>query len=365
MKTTTCRTVLAAAGVLTLAVSLTACGAGEPGGTGDDAQAGDDDTSEADDTEDMGPLDVYFDKIYGEYDQDQANAQQIEAEEITAACMQEQGFTYTPVDYSSMNGGAIAVEPTEPDIEWGTVEFAEKYGYGATTNPWGDEAEPMPEETGEEWVDPNQEYVESMSETERTAYYLALYGDQSAMEEPAPDEEYVYDWTTAGCSGKAQHEVYEEGNGQDTDEFKALQEDMDAMWEASAADPRLADLNSTWASCMADAGYPGLAAIGDAENAIYEEVNALWEDAYEGTGKGDEEMTEEDYNAINESIEDAKKEITPREIKTATADFGCREEIRYDEIQREVNVEYQQEFVDSHKAELDAWAESGASGGAG
>lgn len=336
MKLSLSRTV-AAAGAAALVLSLAACGGGSP-------EKG----AEGSDEREPGPLEEYFTQIYSTEDQETGSAQQMQVEEIVAECMAEQGFEYIPVDYSSMDQGSFS--PDELEFEWGTKEFAEEYGYGATTNPWG-EQEDVPPEDVEEFVDPNQDYVNAMSETEQQAYWAAMYGAQ-AFEEMDPEAEVEYDWETAGCQGRAQHEVYEGGTGMDDEEFTALQEEMNAMYESSMSDPRVSELNGTWASCMADAGYPGLSAVGDAETAIHEQVNALWEDAY---GDGSAEMTEEDYAAIQESIDAQLAEITPVEIETAVADYTCREEVRYDEVQREVSLEYEQEFVDAHKAELDAW----------
>lgn len=354
MKSTTSTAVLAAAGAAALVLSLAACSGGEPG-------------ESPESTPEAGPLDKYFEQMNGgEFDEGEMNAQQMEVEEIVAACMIEQGFEYIPVDWSAAGSGPVAM-PDDLDVEWGTIEFAEKYGYGATTDPYGDQSSQPEDGSGEEFVDPNQEYVDAMSETEREAYYAALYGEPPTEEEMAESDsgEMEYNWEDSGCSGKAQHEVYEMGGEGGTEDFSALQDDMSAMWEASMADPRLTGLNDEWASCMTEAGYSGMAAVGDGENKIYEEVNALWEDAYaDAEADPSKEMTEEDYKAIEESIEEDRKAITPREIEMAVADFTCRDEIRYDEIQQEVNFEYQQEFVDAHKDELEAWVESEGTSGA-
>lgn len=328
----------AAAAGTALVLALTACGGG---------------TDEPTDSETpVGPLDAYFEQMYGDYDEGSADAQMMEVEDVVAACMAEQGFEYTPVDYSSQGGMVSSTD--ELDVEWGTLEFAQEYGYGATTNPWGDQSG-EPTDDGQQWTDPNQEYVESMSETEQAAYYAALYGEQSYAEPTEDGEEIEYDWTTAGCQGKAQHDVYESGNGMDDEEFTALQEEMSAMWEASMADPRITGLDAEWASCMADAGYAGLAVVSDAEQQFYEKVNAVYEGSYADM---DPEATEEDYLAAQEAIEDELSALTAEEIETAVADYTCREEIRYTQIQQEVNLEYQQDFVDEHKDALDAWLEA-------
>src|SRR5690606_2364200 len=139
------------------------------------------------------------------------------------------GFEYTPVDWSAMNGGSFSSD--ELDVQWGTLEFAEQYGYGATTDPWGNQGEEVvdPGAEQEQFVDPNQEYVDSMSETEASAYYAALYGEQPEFDENADPEaeiETEYSWEDAGCQGKASHEVYEVGTGMDDERFTALQDEM-------------------------------------------------------------------------------------------------------------------------------------------
>lgn len=340
MSTTTARTTTVAAATA-LVLALAACGGGEP----------------PDPADQMGPIDKLFVDLQGEWDPEQSDREMLQMEEFIAECMAEEGFDYTPVDYTQGRGGGIPIEDDGLEEEWGTLEFAKKWGYGATTNPWGEAVE-EPVDPGEEWIDPNQEYVESMSESEQQAYYTALYGEQWNMEwtEEMETEEYVWDWTTAGCSGWAQHEIYPDGMGGTTDnEFADLEAEMQLMWEAMSSDPRLVDLGAKWAVCMAEAGYPGLNEVYDAENLIYERVNALWEDAYADVPP---DAGEEEWRAIEDSIQSELAAITPDEIKTATDDYTCRDQVRYSQTQAEVNIEHQQRFYDLHKDELTAWAES-------
>lgn len=300
--------------------------------------------------QELGAIDQLYQDIYGDWSEEDSTAQQTRMEEIVAECMAEQGFDYTPVDYSSMG---TSYSSDDLDVEWGTLEFAKEYGYGMTTDPWGAQDQAPPEQT-EEFADPNQDYVMAMSESEQQAYYAALAGEQMTMDPSAAEpEEVEYNWETAGCQGRANHQVYE--GGIDTDEFASLQEELNGMYEQTMNDPRMAELNSEWASCMADAGYTGLAAVGDAENTFSEQVNALYENAYTDMPP---DATEEDYAAIEEGIADERAAMTANEIETAVADFTCREEVRYDEVQSEINLENQQEFYDTHKAELEAWAEA-------
>lgn len=327
---------------LTTVTFLAALGLVLSGCGGDDDAKGD-----ASPEYEPGPLEAYFAQIYGGMaDEEDADAQMMRIEEATAACMAEQGFEYIPVDYSQMGGGFVT---SGDDIPWGTKEFAEEYGYGITTSPMQEE---MIEEDPEEWVDPNQEYVEAMSETEREAYYAALYGEQT-YEEPLEGEEVEYNWEEAGCSGRAQQEA--NALGVDPEQMSALEEDMTAMWEAMQSDPRMAALNEEWSSCLADAGFPGYTTFGDAEQDFSERANKVYEDMWEDVT---EELTEADYLAMEEEAQRRLAELTSAEIETAVADFECRESVRWDAVSREVNLEYEQEFVDTHKAELDALVES-------
>ncbi len=324
-----------------LAVGLTGCGGG-------------DDEPSSQETP-MGALDKMFEEAYGDWDEEASNAKQMQVEELQAECMQEQGFEYIPIDWDAMNGGAIDVAPAEDDIPWGTLEFAEQWGYGITTNPYQDSEEPIePTPIDGGYEDPNMEIVNAMSETEQQAYYEALYGPQS--DEPIdPEGEWVPpSWEEMGCSGYAQHEVYGDaafGGGED-DPFAELMDEMNRMYESISTDDRILETESGWASCMADAGHPNLAKVGDAEQIIYEQVDPIWNDAYSDVPP---DATEEDYRAIEQSIQDELAAITPQEIELAVDDYTCRDKVGYDDAYTEVNLDLQQQFYDAHKAELEEW----------
>lgn len=311
-----------------IVVTVAALGLAGCGGTGGKEK----------DPEDAGPLAAIFEEIYGDWDEETAAAQSMKVEEAVAACMAEEGFDYTPVDQSQG-----IVEMDDLDVEWGTPEFAEQYGYGITTDPWGSsEVTHEPDE----WFDPNQEYVESMSQAEQEAYYAALWGN------PVYDDEgeTEYDWREHGCQGKAQHEVYE--GGEATEDYADLEDEMTALWEQVETDPRRGEIDADWAACMADAGYTGYSKVGDPEEELHEQVNAIWE---EGGPQGDDEQA---WEAWDKQVQDRMKEITPREIELAVADTTCRTEVRFDSRYVEIQHEHEQRFVDAHKAELEAWAEA-------
>ena len=347
--TATPRMLTAALGAA-LVLTLTACGGGK-------SPEGNDPDGSAPETPRMGPIDLLFQDIYGSSDEDQGAADQMRMEELQAQCMSEQGFEYTPVDYGAMNAGMVA--PDQSEIPWGTLEFAKEWGYGITTNPYSDQ-EQAPVDPEQQFVDPNQAYVEAMSASEQEAYYLALYGPQSTQEY-VEGEEYVWNWEEAGCQGYAQNEVYPDSMGDQGSEYTALMDEMNAMYESTMADPRLAEIEASWASCMSDAGYPGLAKVDDAQAQISAKAEPIWNDAYSNMSP---DATEADYAAVQEEINAQLAAITTEEIETAVADFTCRDDVKYTETQTDINIEYQQEFYDAHKAELEAWAASMADGGA-
>jgi hypothetical protein len=326
----------AAAPALILTMLLAGCGGGDKAADGGKE-------------EEVGPLGKYFEQAYGEYDEDQANREMRRVEELVAECMAEQGFEYTPMDPTAQGG--MSMSSDELDIEWGTREFAEQYGYGITTNPWAELEEDQPEP--EEFVDPNAEYIESMSESEAEAYFLALHGNQEFSEDP--EVEVEYDWEQNGCQGKAQHEVYEVGR--DDPAIASLEEEMNGLWERTQQDPRITEVTTAWIDCMGDAGFTGLATVDDAQMQISDKSNAVYEEAYP-SDMGEEMPTEEDFAAIEAGIQEKLAEITDEEIATAVADFECREETGFDDAMQEVSRELEQEFVDTHKEELEAWVEA-------
>ncbi|WP_146928046.1 hypothetical protein [Cellulomonas xylanilytica] len=328
MRFTTTTTAIAT-GAVALAL-LVGCSSG--GGPSDDATL----------TYEDSPLAEYWEKIGGSQDQADYDAQMAESEEIVAACMQEEGFEYTPQDTSGMSRSFDEEDDGMP--AWDSIEFAEQYGYGATTS------EDMPINQGaegEEWVDPNADYVASMSETEQQAFYEALYGAQTMSEEPIDEETAEedipeYDWTTAGCQGKAQHEVYEAGQIWDDPEFKDLTDAMNELWQDAQTDERTTQAYAKWAECMAEEGYD-FANPQEAQDSIYNLTNEI---------PYDEETGTQDAAAL--------AEIRDQEIATAVADRTCQDSTGAGRAALEAQFAIEQEFIDAHKDELDAMVEKAA-----
>ncbi|WP_241521915.1 hypothetical protein [Arthrobacter pityocampae] len=256
-------------------------------------------------------------------------------EELVAQCMTEEGFEYTPNLQSASMSMMTDGEEWDPESR----EWVSQYGYGMINFPARDD---MPTGDEGEYVDANADYVESLSESEQMAFNEALHGAPMNPEEmPEEGESMEWDWTTAGCYGWAENERGVEDPSA-SEEHKPLMDAMTAFYEDMGSSPELADLDAAWSSCMADAGQPGFSAQVDAQTSINEEMNALYEDAGEMGGEtGPDEA--------------AMEELGEKEIELALTDLECREKTDYQEKRQDVQNEQEQQFIDDHKAELEAF----------
>jgi hypothetical protein len=208
---------------------------GDDGDRGDDGSAGDSGDSTT------SPLAALFG-----FDSDPVEQRrlQLAAEEQIASCMRDLGFEYEPVDYSTMTNPEDELQFTDP------TAFGEKYGYGIMRS--YELYETGSGVAGPEFVDPNQEYVNSLSADEQTAYYNALFGTQfsepvgtvvgdvpsESVAPPTPEQQ--------GCNGQAYAEVY----GQDATNDPEVQEAIGGIYEDLENDPRLDDARKLWATCI-------------------------------------------------------------------------------------------------------------------
>ncbi|QHC58333.1 hypothetical protein [Rathayibacter sp. VKM Ac-2760] len=277
------------------------------------------------------PLSAYLDTLYGgdlsPEEQKQKDAEQDRArEELIATCMREQGFDYTP----SVQSGSFA-EVDEDDYRPDDREWVVQYGYGIADFPGRDE----PVEPGEEYVDANADYVAGLSESEQAAFSEALNGPAVTEDESGSAE---YDWTTAGCFGAAQHEL-EKDEPARSEEHRPVLDAIDEFYSRVQTTPELADLDAAWSSCLADAGHPGFATEYDAQNSINDELTAV----YEAAGDTTVEPTDPKLQAVGE-----------KEIELALADLDCREKTDYKAVHKRIQDALEQQFVDDHRAELDA-----------
>ncbi len=298
--------------------------------------------------------------------------QESRIQEAIRQCMAEAGFEYQPTlppDGSFMVGE-----------EWDEEEYVRTQGFGITT--WyGNEEVTDTTMAGEEWVDPNQEMLEAMSESEATAWQEALYGtpeEQEAASEtvvdPETGEEYMeMTGYGPGCYGEAQEAEY--GSMEDSNAlWEELQPQMDAMYQQVQADPRIVELDQEWSACMAERGFE-YESMTKMQESIYTDLqtrfdeivgsNGGFADPFEGWTQEEidaffEEKTPEEidafYAASQEEAEqsvdmEALAALQQEEIDLAVADFECRGD--YWEVYQEVSEEYEAEFIAENRAILE------------
>ncbi|OJX97858.1 MAG: hypothetical protein BGO96_13130 [Micrococcales bacterium 73-15] len=318
--------------VLVLVAALAACSNGDGGGSGGDL------------TYEDSPINSYFEafNVMGDMSQEEQQAfydeRDRKTEDLVAQCMADQGFEYNPQSSRTTYVGSS----NEDGPQWGTLEFAQQYGYGAFSWPGQEE---MELQEPEEWVDPNQDIIDSMSESELTAWQEALWGAPQEWDEDADMEEYEWNWEDSGCYGWAQHELEADdpwtamNSLYEDPRFAELFAQMGELYTKAESDPRMADLTGKWSSCMADAGYT-FANPNEAQQSIYDLQNGLWEgheDDPEYMGPSDEELAP----------------IKEQELETAVADFTCQDELNYQQEQLSIQFKIEQEFVDANKDALE------------
>ncbi|MDI6943670.1 MULTISPECIES: hypothetical protein [Microbacterium] len=344
MRTTRPLTLVASAAILT--ATLAGCsqqGGGEPELSWEDS-----------------PLNEYTAAVYGsdlspEEQQKQMDEQTREIEERTAECMQAEGFEYVP---NLQNGGVVFEDDGVWDPE--SREWVAQYGYGMFNDPWQDQPQPEPEE----YVDPNQEYIESLSESEQLAYNETLYGEQPSedeMNDPEFDWDAFYETADRGCNGEASDEVYGSNLWDKLyEEFEPLMTKMDELYTTVQESPEMVELDAEWASCMADAGHAGytkqadpMNELSEKQNAFYEEQNAAYEDF------DFENASEEELAALEEQSDPTQtpewKELAEKEIEIALVDLDCREKTDYRDASLRIQFELEEQFIADNKTELEAY----------
>ena len=364
-----------------VALMLAACGSDTTETTSDD------DTNVAMESplaEYMG-LDTGFD--FG--DEAAMEAKQLEINEQVTACMAAEGFEWQPNPMESIMAGPA----DEGGLEYGSEEWVAKYGFSISTMAFPQEVvgadligysdESFMGVSEEEFSDPNEEYLNTLSDSERDAYYATLYGDDQgpdidfeAMTEEeieAAMNEYYADYVPTGCMNEAQEDIMGFGG---RDYFIEFQSELEELYEQIENDPRLVELEQDTAECVSDKGLIYTTAA-DVRGDLEERMQPLYMEAYETdpmSGLTEEQMnsmTDDQLNELmmprlsDESL-DVLAEIQADELELAAAVVECGGSVDgpwNTELFNEVRIEYEQRFIDDNKAALDAFlAEQESSG---
>lgn len=268
---------------------------------------------------------------------------QKDAEAKIAQCMRAEGFEYTPVDYSQFENFSGA------DFE--SREFAETRGFGANPFPIGEIEEQL-----EDFTDPNQEYMMSLTPGEREAYQTALSGELPDFD-PSSDEEFFFE--PSGCQGQAYEEAFSFSQV-----FEEFGDELEAMEASYEADPRIVKAHDDWSRCMSDAGF-SYASSDDARDAFFDRYSTIMRnpDVFEAPEIDPDNPPSEGEMLFFDGPPKLKPEvraeldaILAEEVEVATASWDCSEPVKA--IEREVQIEAEQKFVDEYgdqiRAALDA-----------
>jgi hypothetical protein len=357
------------ASIISFLLLVAACGGGDEAGDGGEAAAGSENDRVADEREEAGegeedtasenPWENYSSPIAALLgfdtgaDPDDQEAEFLEQErqiqEQIRQCMAEQGWEYQPIDQSQF----IAFGPGD---DLSIEERALEYGYGFST--YFDEEEFF---TGPEFEDPNQEYVESLSDAERDAYYRALYGDSPEIDPSLSEEEIeeiFENFVPTGCEPAAYEDAF--GGGEQEIFYQTFDEQLQQMYERIESDPRIVAEQEAWSACMAEAGYP-FSSHEDLYQELDRRMQPVWESqAFPGEDLSPEEieaMSDEEREALFNRPPDVDEELLAEvqeyELALAAADLSCPgTTFLPSEARFEVMAEYEQAFIDENADQI-------------
>ena len=261
-----------------------------------------------------------------------------QAEVKIAECMLTQGFEYQAVDYSQIGG-------LDSKIDFESREFAAEYGFGIASNPFEESFEAV-----KSFTDPNQEYVEKLTEGERDAYQTALSGGL-----PGSSSDDARGFKPSGCQGNAFEEVNAFG-----EVFEQFADQFEENKQAFDADPRIVGATTGWSSCMGEAGHSysdQASAEGDVRRRYDSIVRSPDAFADDGDAKSSSVVSEDGAEVkefafgpqtLNPEFQAQVDELAVEERAIARASWECSEPLR--EIEDDVQVEYEQRFVDQNGA---------------
>jgi hypothetical protein len=272
-----------------------------------------------------------------------------EGERRTAECMIGEGFEYTP-ETPTIDGPSAAGNTD-------TREYAEQRGFGivaAFEAATLDTSTPLP---------PNQVYLATLTEGERDAYQMALFGEIPGEERPGEegdgqegsDTNDGFPSAGTGCKALAIDELGEVFAVMD--EFGPAAEEIFIQFDS---DMRMLELNETWSACMADAGY-----LAAERNSVQEIVWTRLDELFQGRdietffeeSDVDPELYETEsvwsdflsgnsfsphppLTAEGQAIAD---ELAAYEVDVAVTNFDCYEPLR--ETEMAVQLEYEELLV--------------------
>lgn len=257
-----------------------------------------------------------------------------ESARLVGQCMKAEGFDYEPAPWEWEHSDAWGDVPTD------TREFVDEYGLGITNSPAQEffEAE-----------DTTVSYVETLTETERLEYEVAMNGEWFRQLQVDPDTETPTAWQDLGCLGKASHEMEPEDAKPSpwealAAEYGDLESAMyDDLSEKSAASPEMTALTEKWVACMAKGGHP-YSSPRDMITKLYDEFGTFSVQDPERPAYG---MTDKSAPGDDAFVE--------KEMDVAAVNYDCRKAVDFYDEARRIAFAYEEDFIDDHRAELEQY----------
>lgn len=224
-------------------------------------------------------------------------------EALIATCMTEAGFEYVPVDVTSV----LAVsEWLRSDPAMSRLEYKGEFGFGISTRfdfPARDIGLGLQ----------NLRIYEDLSAADQVAYDRAMFGDDTdaTFAITLDDEDFT---STGGCTTVAIDAVFPTEMRTAT-----FVNPKDILVES---DPRVVEVNDSYASCMQDAGYD----YTDQDDIIDE-----YEERLDVLTEGD------DPESLAGPRLEALRELQSEEIGVALQDLDCQ--LPVDDVIRQVEIE--------------------------
>lgn len=91
----------------------------------------------------------------------------------------------------------------------------------------------------------------------------------------------------------------------------------------------------------------------DAESLVATQIFAEWQDKW--IAATETNLGVSDYDVVRTRIPEGLAELRQAEVDLAVTDARCREDTGYLETRRQVEVELEQEVVDTYRDDLEAW----------
>jgi hypothetical protein len=306
-----------------------------------------------------------------------------QSQELVAQCMTAAGWKYLPVQYPDTS---VITSPSEDD----EVARIKLEGLGVAYSLVNDPAAlSIYDGLRADFVNPNDEYVATLSEAEKTAYEDSLFGtaEEQAMStvtyswfDPETGNGSGYSASQSGCQGEADAAVMRDARTQTPEDIMAIARYFTDLQTRYQADPRTITLNAQWVSCMRDSGYD-YAGPDTFQTAARSEFSAkatgvAGADAFSHSTDGwtPEQMTEyeathtqQDVDALfstqPELTSDQREQleaILAQEVDVALADHDCTASLK--DASAAIYADVEEQFAVEHQDKLGALAASLAAG---